>query len=43
MARKRYMYLLECIKDGTDWEKGMMILAYSPCVGWRVVERIEVR
>lgn len=42
MARKRYMYLLERIKDGTDWEKGMRIWAKSPCVGWRVVNKIEV-
>lgn len=42
MARKRYMYLLERIQDCTDWEKGMRIWAKSPCVGWRVVNKIEV-
>ena len=42
MARKRYMYLLERIKDGTDWEKEMRILADSPCVGWRIINKIEV-
>lgn len=41
MARK-YMYLLERIKDGADWKKGERILAYSPCVGWRIIEKIKV-
>ena len=41
MARK-YMYLLERIRDCADWEKGMRIWADSPCVGWRVVEKIRV-
>lgn len=38
MARK-YIYLLECIRDGADWEKGMRIWAHAPCVGWRIVEK----
>lgn len=41
MARK-YMYLLERIRDGSDWEKGMRIWADSPRTGWRVVEKIRV-
>lgn len=41
MAR-RYMYLLERIKDCRDWEKGMRIWADSPCTGWRVIQRIKV-
>ena len=40
MARK-CMYLLERIKDGTDWEKGERIWASSPCAGWRVLEKIK--
>lgn len=41
MARK-YMYLLERIRDGRDWKKGERIWADSPCAGWRVVEKIKV-
>lgn len=41
MARK-YMYLLERIKDGTDWKKGDRIFANSPCTGWRVVRKMEI-
>ena len=40
MVRK-YMYLLERIKDGADWESGMRIWANSPCTGWRVIKKIE--
>ena len=40
--RKRYMYLLEAIRDGTDWQKGMRIWAEHRCTGWRVVDRMEV-
>lgn len=41
MSRK-YMYLLERIKDGRDWKKGMRIWAEQPCTGWRVIEKIKV-
>ena len=41
MSRK-YMYLLERIKDGQDWKKGMRICAEQPCTGWRVIEKIKV-
>lgn len=41
MARK-YMYLLEAIRDGVDWEKGMRIWAHSPCTGWSIVKKIKV-
>lgn len=41
MARKRYMYLLERIADGTDWKKGERIWANSPCKGWRVIKKVE--
>lgn len=41
MARK-YMYLLEKIKDGTTYKKGEKIIAYAPCTGWRVIEKIRV-
>lgn len=39
---KKYMYLLERIRDGTDWQKGMRIWADRPCPGWRVVEKMRV-
>ena len=42
MARK-YMYLLERIYDSRDWPAGCLIWADSPCVGWRVIKRMEVR
>ena len=41
MARK-YMYLLERIKDGRDWKKGERIWTDSPCTGWRVVKKVKV-
>ena len=41
MARK-YMYLLERIRDGVDWEKGDRIWANSPCTGWRVVMKMKI-
>ena len=41
MTRK-YMYLLERIRDGANWEKGDKIWGHSPCTGWRVVRKIEV-
>ena len=43
MARKKYMYLLERIKDGTDWPKGIQIWAEHRCTGWRVVQKMEVK
>lgn len=43
MARKKYMYLLERIKDSRDWPEGCRIWAWQPCAGWRVVGRMEVR
>lgn len=43
MARKKYMYLLERIRDSYDWPKGIRIWAYMPCAGWRIVEKREVR
>lgn len=39
---KKYMYLLEKIKDGTTWPAGMRIWADAPCKGWRIVRRTEV-
>ena len=41
--RKRYMYLLERIRDGTDWQKGMRIWAEHKCTGWKVVKVIEIK
>lgn len=37
------IYLLERIKDGTDWKKGMRIWAYKPCKGWKTIciEEVE--
>lgn len=43
MARKRYMYLLERIRDSRDWPAGCKIWAAQPCTGWRVIKKIEVR
>lgn len=39
---KTYVYLLECIRDGTDWKKGMRIWAHQPCKGWKVIRKQEV-
>lgn len=36
----KYYYLLERIKDGVDWKKGMRIWAYQPCKGWRIIKKI---
>ena len=41
MVRK-YMYLLERIRDGRDWKKGDRIWANSPCTGWRIVMKREI-
>lgn len=37
------IYLLERIKNGTDWRKGMRIWAYQPCKGWKIIciEEVE--
>lgn len=40
---KRYMYLLEKIRDGIDYQKGIQIWAEHKCAGWRVVNKIEVK
>lgn len=40
---KHYMYLLERIRDGNDWHKGIRIWAEHRCTGWRVVNRIEIK
>lgn len=39
---RRYRYLLEKIKDGTDWKKGMQIWADSPCTGWRIIKKVRI-
>ena len=36
------IYLLERIKDGADWKKGMRIWAYQPCKGWKVIYMKEI-
>lgn len=40
---KHYMYLLEKIRDGIDYPKGIQIWAEHRCAGWRVVGKIEVK
>lgn len=40
---KRYLYLLEAIRDGTDYQKGMRIWAYQRCSGWRVISVTRVK
>ena len=40
--RKRYMYLIERIRDSRDWPKGCRIWADAPCTGWRVIQKMEV-
>lgn len=37
------IYLLERIKDGVDWKKGMRIWAYQPCKGWKIICIEEVK
>lgn len=39
MARKRFIYLLERIRDSMDWPKGCRIWADMPCTGWRVIDK----
>lgn len=43
MARKQFVYKLQRIRDSRDWPKGTIIWADAPCVGWRVIEKMEVR
>lgn len=38
-----YKYLLERIRDGVDWKKGMRIWADAPCAGWRVIRKESVK
>ena len=38
-----YKYLLERIRDGRDWKKGMRIWADAPCTGWRVIRKEKVK
>ena len=40
---KRYVYKLQRIRDSYCWPKGTIIWADQPCVGWRVIEKMEVR
>lgn len=40
--KRRYMYLLKKIKDGTTYKKGEKVWADSPCKGWHVIRKIEV-
>lgn len=42
-TRKKYMYLLERIRDSHDWPAGCRIWADAPCTGWRVIEKTEVK
>ena len=37
------IYLLECIRDMTDWKKGMRIWAHRPCKGWRIIAKEKIR
>lgn len=39
MARNRFIYLLERIRDGVDWPAGSRIWADRPFSGWRVVKK----
>jgi hypothetical protein len=39
---RKYMYLLERVKDSRDWPKGCRIWACSPCSGWQIVKKMEV-
>ena len=43
MARKQFVYKLQRIRDSRDWPKGTFIWADAPCVGWRVIGKMEVR
>ena len=35
------MYLLERIRDGTDWKAGDRIWAHKPCKGWRIIQKLQ--
>lgn len=37
------IYLLERIRDCTDWKKGMRIWAHQPCKGWRIITKEKIR
>lgn len=39
---KKYIYLIEKIKDGTDYKKGDRIWADMPCKGWRIIRKTEI-
>lgn len=39
--KKKYMYLLERIKDSHDWPKGCRIWAEHPCSGWRIIKKVK--
>ena len=39
---ERYVYLIQKIKDGSDWPKGCTIWADQPCKGWRVLRKMRV-
>lgn len=39
---KRYIYLIERIKDGQDWKKGDRIWAEHPCQGWRIINKVRI-
>lgn len=36
---KKYLYLLERIKESRDWPAGARIWATAPCAGWRIVSK----
>ena len=40
---KKYMYLIERIRDSRDWPKDCRIWADKPCNGWRVIKKMEVK
>lgn len=41
--KKRYMYKLQRIRDSYDWPKGCIIWADTPCTGWRIIAKMEVK
>lgn len=41
-SKRQYIYLLERMRDSTDWKKGMRIWADQPCKGWRIIRKQEV-
>lgn len=36
---RKYIYLIEKIKDGSSYKKGDRIWASHRCTGWRVVRK----